>query len=119
MDTKSLTAMYYAFYHSYINYGIIAWRGVYKNNTYDSSAKYTNKNLKNHTQKLFRKKHALKYKTSIYFGGPTPLKIFNWNTSRDSSWMSTWNPSRNSSCTSFSWTTSEWVTNWISSWNSR
>ena len=39
--------------------------------------------------------------------GGAPLKISNWN------------PSRNSSCTSFFWTTSEWVTNWISSWNSR
>ena len=32
MDTKSLTIMYYAFFHSYINYGIIAWGRVYKDN---------------------------------------------------------------------------------------
>ena len=32
MDAKSLTVMYYAYFHSYINYGIIAWRGVYKDN---------------------------------------------------------------------------------------
>ena len=32
MDTKSLTVMYYTFFHSYINYGIIAWGGVYKDN---------------------------------------------------------------------------------------
>ena len=28
MDTKSLTVMYYAVFHSYINYGIIAGRGL-------------------------------------------------------------------------------------------
>ena len=37
------------FFHSYINYGIIAWAGFYKDKIIDSSAKYTNKNLKNHT----------------------------------------------------------------------
>ena len=33
MDTKSLTVMYYALFHSYVNYGIIAWGGVYKDMT--------------------------------------------------------------------------------------
>ena len=32
MGTKSLMIMYYAFFHSHINYGIISWGGVYKNN---------------------------------------------------------------------------------------
>ena len=32
MDTKSLTVMYYAFFHSYINYGIIACGRVCKHN---------------------------------------------------------------------------------------
>ena len=65
MDTKSLTVMFYAFFHSYINYSIIAWGGVYQDY---SSAKYSNKNLKNYTQKLFLRKHSVKYKPSIYFG---------------------------------------------------
>ena len=30
MHIKSLTVIYYAFLHSYINYSIIAWGKVYK-----------------------------------------------------------------------------------------
>lgn len=31
MDVKTLMIIYYAFFHSIITYGIIAWRGAYKN----------------------------------------------------------------------------------------
>ena len=34
MQTSTLKVIYYAFFHSVINYGIIAWGGVYKNNQY-------------------------------------------------------------------------------------
>ena len=32
MDTKTLMIIYYAFFHSLINYGVIAWGGAYDNN---------------------------------------------------------------------------------------
>ena len=32
MQINTLKVIYYAFFHSVINYGIIAWGGVYKNN---------------------------------------------------------------------------------------
>ena len=32
MDSKTLMTIYYAFLHSLINYGIIAWGGAYINN---------------------------------------------------------------------------------------
>ena len=32
MDTKTLMIIYYAFFHCWINYGVIAWGGAYDNN---------------------------------------------------------------------------------------
>ena len=52
------------FFHSYINYGIIAWGGVYKDNM--TRLKYSNKNLKNCTQKLFRRKHSFTLEALMY-----------------------------------------------------
>ena len=78
MDTKSLTVMYYAFFHSYINYDKITCGGVYKDNM--TRLQNIQTRILKIIQKLFHRKHAVKYKTSIYFGGPNvPLRRFERN----------------------------------------
>ena len=56
MQINTLKVIYYAFFHSVINYGIIAWGGVYKNN------QHLLQNIQNRLLKLVFKNTFVKNK---------------------------------------------------------